>query len=324
MRAEGEGAHREELRQGMPSELGQAFDLPLDAHMHTELSPDSAVPLLVYAAEAAERGIEEIAITDHLDFNPQAPAFGSADFATRERIVRDVAAAWADRVAIRFGVEITYERAYEDEIRAHLARHRYDYVIGSVHAMRYSPYTAARAASFVAGKTIAEVVEPYFDEVESAIRSGLFDTIGHLDYVKKYLVPWFPPEAFAAAPELYERLLRPLAGSGIALEVNTSGLRQPPRETYPAPWAVARYRELGGRLITVGSDAHAPTQFAFALERACRVLAEAGFEQLAFRRGGKRVAIDLPDRFRRRSGDGAIAPGPGVDGPGATNAEPAA
>lgn len=278
-------------------------DLPLDAHLHTDLSPDADVPIDVYCAAAIERGIPEIAITDHLDFDPRAPSYAFADFATRERTVRDAAERWADRgLAVRFGVEISYESHREAEIREHLAGHPYDFVIGSVHVMRHSPYTGARVAAWVAGKSLAEIVAPYFDEVVAAIRSGLFDTLGHLDYVKKYVAAHLAPAAFAAAPETYEPILRALVESGTGLEVNASGLRQAPRETYPAPWVVARFRELGGEVVTAGSDAHRAPSFAFGLARAYEIAASAGFEQLAIRRapGAPRPAdrVSIPERLR--------------------------
>ena len=201
------------------------LDVPLDAHLHTDLSPDADVPIDVYAALAVEHGVAELAITDHLDFDPRAPAF-EPDCERRERTVREAAERWADRVAIRFGVEITYERRFETEIRAHLAGHAYDYTIGSVHAGADSPYLPARVAAFVAGRPLGEIVRPYFDEVLSAVRSGLFDTLGHLDYVKRWLVPHIDPSTFAAAPELYEAVLAALVDPGMAMEVNSSGLRQ--------------------------------------------------------------------------------------------------
>ncbi|MFH1475397.1 MAG: histidinol-phosphatase HisJ family protein [Chloroflexota bacterium] len=278
-------------------------DLPLDAHLHTNLSPDSDVPIDVYCAAAVERGILELAITDHLDFDPRAPAHSFADFATRERTIRDAAQRWAGRgLAVRFGVEISYESRRETEIREHLAAHPYDFVIGSVHVMRGSPYTGARVAAWVAGRSFMEIVTPYFDEVVAAIRSDLFDTLGHLDYVKKYLVEHVPPTAFAAAPEAYEPVLRSLVETGTGLEVNSSGLRQAPRETYPAPWAVARFRELGGEIVTAGSDAHRARSFAYGLARAYEIAAAAGFEQLAIRRapGTPRPAgrVLIPERLR--------------------------
>lgn len=276
---------------------GQARDLPLDSHLHTDLSPDANVPIDVYAAAAADRGIAEIAITDHVDFDPRYPAYAFADFATRERVVRDAAERWGDRVAIRFGCELTYERRHEDDIRDHLARHRYDFTIGSVHVGPFSPYGTDRIAAFVAGQTLADIVRPYFEEVEAAARSGLFDTLGHLDFVKRYVMPYRTPADFAAAPELYEAILHALIDNGTGLEVNTSGLRQSPGETYPSQAVVARFRELGGRAVTAGSDAHRADAFAFGLEEGYRVAASAGFRHLAFRRGAERLQVPLPNRF---------------------------
>ncbi|MFI5259804.1 MAG: histidinol-phosphatase [Candidatus Limnocylindrales bacterium] len=277
----------------------QAFDVPLDAHMHTELSPDSRVPLEFYCAAAAERGIREIAITDHLDFMPGAPAYQYADYASRERTVRDAAERWAGKVVLRFGVELTYQSRYEDQIREHLRTHSYDYSIGSVHNMSDGPFDRTRIAAFVAGKRLPEAVAPYFAEVMGAIRSGLFDTLGHMDQCKRWLLPWFPVADYAASPELYEPLLVALVGSGTALEVNASGLRHPEKETYPAPWVVRRFRELGGQRVTTGSDAHLPQSFAFGLEQAYEIVAAAGFDRLSLQRAVDRGDLVLPERFGR-------------------------
>ena len=275
-----------------------ARDVPLDSHLHTNLSPDSNVPIDVYAAQAVEQGIDEIAITDHVDFEPGAPAYEFVPFATRERVVREAAERWGPRgVAIRFGVEITYDSRYESAIRDHLDRHRYDFVIGSVHVYADSPYHASRIHQWVAGRSLTEVVAPYFEEVERAIRADLFDTIGHLDFVKRYLHPHVTAADLAAAPELYEPLLIALVESGAALEVNTSGLRQAALETYPSAAVVARYQLLGGTAVSAGSDAHTKESFSSGLEEAYRVAAAAGFRDLAFRRGGDRVAVTLPDRY---------------------------
>jgi histidinol-phosphatase (PHP family) len=286
----------------------QARDLPLDAHLHTNLSPDSDVPLDAYAAQAAERGIAELAITDHVDFEPGAPAFDFVPFEVRERTVREAAERWAPHgVAIRFGAEITYDSRFEGAIREHLRSHEYDYVIGSVHVYSGSPYARERVSGWVAGRPLADVVAPYFDEVERAIRSELFDTLGHLDFVKRYLMPHVTAADLAAAPELYERLLVALVETGTALEVNTSGLRQLAGETYPSAAVVARYKVLGGTRISAGSDAHQKDAFASGLDAGYGVAAAAGFRELAFRRGGERLAISLPDRFRTRSGPNEAA-----------------
>ncbi len=283
------------FRAGLAAGLGDARDLPLDSHLHTVRSPDANAMLEAYCVLAAERGIAELAITDHVDFDPTLPAYGFSSFADRERDVREAAERWADRgLAIRFGVEVTYERKFEEDIRGWLRRHPHDYAIGSVHVSPESPYKATNVASFVAGHSLPDIVAPYFDEVIGAARSGLFDTIGHLDFVKRYLVPHVLPAQLAAAPELYEPVLAALVETGTALEVNASGLRQLPRETYPSAAIVARYRELGGRHVTVGSDAHRAEWFAYGLGRAYQQVADAGFQALTFRRGGDRVEVAMP------------------------------
>ena len=157
-----------------------------------------------------------------MDFDPRRPAYAFATFADREREVREAAERWADRgVAIRFGVEVTYESRYEDDIRAYLARHPYDFVIGSVHIGPDDVYTADRVGSFVTGRPLRDDRRAVLRRGPRTARSGLFDTLGHLDFVKRYLVPHVTPADLADAPELYEPILRALVETGTALEVNT-------------------------------------------------------------------------------------------------------
>lgn len=275
-------------------------DLPLDSHVHTDHSHDSTVVVDAYAALAEEHRIAELAITDHVDFDPRAPGFEYVPFDVRERTVRDAAERWADRgVAIRFGVEVTYDSRWEDEIRDHLKRHRYDFVIGSVHIAVDSPYARDRIESWATGRPLTEVMRPWFDEVTAAARSGLFDTLGHIDFVKRFLDPL--PAQLAAAPELYEPALEALVATGTALEINSSGLRTAAKEPFPALPIVERFRELGGVNVTAGSDTHLESTFAFGLEEGYRVAAAAGYGELLFRRGGDPVAVALPGRVRQGS-----------------------
>jgi histidinol-phosphatase (PHP family) len=272
----------------------QGRHLPLDAHLHTDLSPDSTVPLDRYAEQAAERGIAEIAITDHIDFAPGTPAYRYTTFEERERVVREAADRWADRgVAIRFGAEITWDAAWAADIRDHLETHRYDFTIGSVHVYRDSPFDASNVAGWVAGRSLPEIVAPYFGAVLEAVRSELFDALGHIDVVKRYLVPHVTAADLGQAPELYEPILAALIETGTALEINTSGLRQESGEMYPSAAIVARYRELGGRAITIGSDAHAVGTFAWALADGYEVAAGAGISSLTLGHGLGAVTVPL-------------------------------
>jgi histidinol-phosphatase (PHP family) len=141
----------------------------------------------------------------------------------------------------------------------------------------------------VAGRTLDEILAPYYDEVTAAARSGLFDTIGHLDVVRRYLHPHISASDLEARPELKEAALGAIVESGTALEVNSSGLRYPGAQTYPSAATVARFRELGGVRVVTGSDAHRPDTFAFRLDEAYGHLMRAGFEALSFGRHGPRT-----------------------------------
>jgi histidinol-phosphatase (PHP family) len=274
-----------------PGEDAGNRNLPLDAHLHTDQSPDSSVPIDVYAALAVERGIPEIAITDHVDFDPRDPAFEYSRYDDRERVVRGAAERWArEGVVIHFGAELTYNRRWEADVRDHLARHRYDYVIGSVHDWPESPYWPSRIRDWIRGRSLDEIVAPYY----AAARSGLFDTIGHLDVVKRYLHPHVTAVDLAQRQDLVEAALHAIIEAGAALEVNSSGLRYPGAETYPSATVVARYRELGGERVVVGSDAHSRGSFASRLAESYAHLANAGFDALSFRRGAGRVRIEVP------------------------------
>jgi histidinol-phosphatase (PHP family) len=120
--------------------------------------------------------------------------------------------------------------------------------------------------------------------------------MGHIDFVKRFLYPHVTAAQLAAAPELYEPILAALVESGTALEVNTSGLRQETAETYPPAPIVARFRELGGERVTVGSDAHLVDHLGWGVHEGYAAVRAAGFRALTFRRGPKMPAVmELPD-----------------------------
>ena len=224
--------------------INGTFDLPLDVHLHTLLSPDSLVPVDVYPALAIALGMPRIAITDHLDFDPREPGTTLAPHQRRVEVAEDLRRRFGDKIEILLGVEITYERTYESDVREHLKRYQYDLTIGSVHPGIDSPFKRSRTEVFAGSD--ANVTAPYFDEVLGAVESGLFDILGHADYVRKYVFPHITTDRFEAAPELYEPFLQALVKTGTALEINSSGWRQRTGICYPLPQAVARYKELGG------------------------------------------------------------------------------
>ncbi len=110
--------------------------------------------------------------------------------------------------------------------------------------------------------------------------------------MKRYLSPFVSPALVSGAIELYDPVLSALVETGTALEVNTSGLRQSVADTYPGSAAIARFRELGGKRVTIGSDAHRADWFAHGLEDGYRAAVRAGSLSLALRRHEDGVRLD--------------------------------
>ena len=245
----------------MTDGVDEVLDLPLDAHVHTDLSPDSDLPIDALAALAAARGLTELAITDHVDFERGAPAYDYTTFEQRERAVREAADRWGPHgVTIRFGVELTYDRSWESDIRDHLARHRYDFTIGSVHDRVDSPYGRAPRRR-LGRRPVAR------RDRRAVVRRGrrgrpVRPVRRDRPHRRREALPVAARHARASSrtrPSSTSRSCEALVESGTALEVNTSGLRHPVQETYPSAAIVARFRELGGRRVTVGSDTHRAT-----------------------------------------------------------------
>ena len=181
-------------------------------------------------------------------------------------------------------------------------------MIGSVHVYADSPFhaVARRRAGPPAGRS-PEIVAPYFDEVLAAIRSGLFDTIGHLDFVKRYLVPHVTPAQLAAAPGAVRAAPRRASSRpGRPSRSTRAASARRAGETYPAAPIVERYRVLGGTAVSAGSDAHRRDAFTAGLEAGYGVVAAAGFGAAclpSWRSQGRRgPAGSLPHRTGVRRG----------------------
>ena len=189
-------------------------------------------------------------------------------------------------LAVRFGVEVTYERRYEGEIRGWLRRHPHDYRDRQRPRQRSLAVQRAGSPGSSPGGRWRRSSEPYFDEVIGAAQSGLFDTLGHLDFAGASR-----PRCslrLAAAPELYEPVSGAHRGRDGARGERVSCASRRGRPILAS--IVRRYRELGGRNVTIGSDGTNRV----VLRRAAAGVSSrdgAGFEALAFRRGAERVLV---------------------------------
>jgi histidinol-phosphatase (PHP family) len=268
----------------------------VDLHLHSTFSPDARVTAEQHCRTALSLGIRRIGFSEHLEFDPSDQDFGYFNYPAYLAEIRRCRELFSGRLEITAGVEVTWLPDLEREIGETLASMTHlDHVIGSVHMVGRGNMTDPReVGDFFQRRTASEVYRPYFELLGQAAASGLFDILGHFDVAKKFGVTEYGPFVYSEWAHLVDPVLEQAATAGLVLEINASGLRQYPNETYPTADLLDRFRQLGGAGVTLGSDGHVRRHGCWGLDQAAMVARAAGFSELAVFVGRKRTFVELP------------------------------
>lgn len=223
-----------------------------DYHMHSKVSFDSiAEPTdMVKAAESA--GLREICFTDHYDFNDVF--VDQQDLFTMEAYQNAYGELTSSAVKIRRGVEFGLTHWNMAQLDALTQNYDFDFVMGSVHyAGGYDPYFP----EFWTHNGMEIAFEKYLlQSLECVKNHSNFDVLGHINYVcKSAHSPTKKPLYYTDYADLCDEIMKTVAQKGIGMEINTSGVDRV-GEFLPSLDYIRRFKELGGEIITVGSDAH--------------------------------------------------------------------
>ena len=248
--------------------------LPADYHMHTPLCRHAVGEPADYAAQALAVGLREIGFSDHSpmrqdDFDGWRMRLDQLD----EYVARVAQARRAHpALTIKLALEVDFLPGLEDWSRDLAGRHAWDYLIGSVHyvAEAWDIDNPTKLARWRERDPFA-VWTTYFDRLTAAASSGLFDIIGHADLAKKFC--FYPKEDCGP---LFRRFMAAAARSGVAIELNTAGLRKECREIYPSR-PLLELADAQGVPITFGSDAHAPAEVGADFAAAVALAREVGY-----------------------------------------------
>lgn len=244
--------------------------------MHTPLCHHASGEPTEYAARAVALGLKEIGFSDHSPMRRDNFDNWRMNADKLGEYVEKVRKAQKDhpQLTIRLALEVDYLPGQEDWIREMAAMHPWDYFIGSVHYVSESWDIDNPAKLSEWKKRDAwEVWSVYFDWLTRAAESGLFEIIGHADLPKKFGI--YPQND---CTPLFERFLNAAAEKGVAIELNTAGLRKDCREIYPCPQLVQMARAKGVA-ITFGSDAHAPGEVGMNFTEAMQLARKAGYSE---------------------------------------------
>ncbi len=252
-----------------------------DCHIHTEFSGDCDAPADDQVNAAISLGMSEICITDHydpgtesmseIDFNLDISSYLPAMAMLREK--------YSGRININIGIELGLmlrEKDLLESVSMSLtSTGLVDYLIGSCHFVDgYDVYYP----EFYEGRSEHDSYMLYFERTLERIRDiDCFDALGHLDFVVRYGPEKNKNYDIKDYSDVTDEIFKILIDRGQALECNTAGFRYGLNEPNPSVAALKRYRELGGELVTVGSDAHEPGYVGYEFDRVEAILKDCGF-----------------------------------------------
>lgn len=275
-----------------------------DTHTHTRWS-DGVGEIEANVRRAAELGLPAIACTDHMALQSPPPGLARPEDAPPGRqttwhmawqdlpnYIAEVERARAayPQVEVLVALEFDYWPGVEPVIEELSRVYPWDLRLGSVHYVGDFGIDSDEEIPRWERSDPDAIWEAYFARLTEAASSGLFDLIGHADLVKKFgFLPRRDPGPW------YEAFLSAAAASGVAIELNTAGLRKPCAEIYPG-LMLLRAARAHGVPVAFGSDAHQASQVAAGFDAAVALARSAGYEEyVRFRPGRQREVCPLPD-----------------------------
>ena len=239
-----------------------------DYHIHSKVSFDAKADPLEMALAAQRAGLKEICFTDHLDYeqgmDKDAMAFDTAAYNAAYDHLE------VPGLKNRRGMEFGLKPYNVELLKIDLQRRHFDFVLGSVHHVDeldiyFAPYWQ--------GKTVEQAVQRYLQETLACVKAhDDFDVLGHLTYISKVSAHPDPkPVYYEQFPELFDEILTTLAKKGKGMEINSSGVDRC-GDFLPVKQLFVRFKELGGNIVTMGSDAHDAARVGQYATQACEIL----------------------------------------------------
>ena len=244
-----------------------------DQHTHSNFSTDSGATPESMVQGAIEKGLTQLTLTDHMDLDypgttKEEPLF---EFNTTDYFatLTPLKEKYSDSLYLGIGIELGLRPGREDlnkQMNTLLADYPFDFVLGSVHLLdNDDPYYE----SYWQGRTAKDILTKYFNDMLTSLTEyDNFDSLGHLDYLIRYIPPFCGEKdyLFKEYQEAIDEIFSLLINKNKALEINTAGLIKGLPCFHPKLEVLKRYLELGGELLTIGSDGHSPdkigTEFA--------------------------------------------------------------
>lgn len=243
-----------------------------DVHVHTEFSCDSEAVMEQYILKALDSGFQEICFTDHVDCNTND--YGCNYYSPERFFERyeEMKAKYDGKIEVLAGIEFGEPHLYYSKLQE-LLKYPYDFVIGSIHWIG-DMFPCQKVREQYSAK---EFYALYWKEVLETVKTGGFDSLGHIDFPKRYY-----GEIYYTEPVINE-IFKNLLDRDMVIEINTSSLRKGHAETMPGKELLEIYKANGGQYVTVGSDAHIVDDLGADYRRANELLQEVGLTEVIYK-----------------------------------------
>ena len=257
-----------------------------DYHLHTNYSSDSAADMEDVIKRAVSLGLEEIIFTDHWDYVYPDKYFpyqiNYNDYIINLDRLKYL---YKDKIRIILGVEIGIGPHLGPAVSKFVSKYNFDFVIGSIHDINGKDLYLD---NYFDGLTKEDAYNGYFNYFVDSVRAVAdINVLGHIDYASRYGNFEDPEVRYDEYSEIIDILLKETISRGKGIEINTSGFRYGINNVYPQMKILKKYKEFGGEIITVGSDAHKACDVAKDFDKAYAILKEAGFSYITLFRNRK-------------------------------------
>jgi histidinol-phosphatase (PHP family) len=253
----------------------------IDQHVHTDNSFDGNHSVILFCETAVAMGLRTVAFTDHVEMDHYRDQhFDRTAKQSFFEIVR-ARSAFRGKLIVSAGVELGQPTYNLPEAEALVQSYSYDVILGSIHNLRGQPDFWFLPYETYSDGDISAMLHAYFRELLQLAAWGGFDILAHLTYPLRYMVGehGFAVNVMDYADEI-DAVLEAAVQNRLALEINTSGLRQKLGKTMPDEYIVRRFRALGGERVTLGSDAHYAEHLGAGLETGMDLARRCGFTHL--------------------------------------------
>ena len=262
----------------------------VDYHVHSNNSFDGKNSIEEMCKKAIEINLSEICFTEHFSVDPRDISYHVLNYEKYFSEIEKAKEKFSDKIKIKCGLEIgePHLKQYKKDLEKEMKRMNLDFRIGSIHNI-----DGVKLRLYMQNKNKYDIYYNYFNEIYEMVKNSDIDIVGHMDLMKRYAYEIYGNYNFNDYKEVIEKILKEVISREIGIEINGSGFFNKVGESYPSKEILVLYKNLGGEIITVGSDSHFCESLAEYNAKMIELLKEIGFKYIFTYERRKKIPLKI-------------------------------